>query len=250
MDIPTPKNDAERADALRSYNILDTAPEPAYDDITALAARICDCPIALINLIDESRLWRKSAQGVPIQGTESPREETLCFPAMLGVEPLIVPDLTKDERFAEYSAVTERNSRFYCGMPLINPQGHALGTLCVIDKKPREMTPEQEEAIHHLAGQVIAQLELRRLLAQVEEMNSTLEQKVQEQVAEIERVGRFRRFLSPQIAESILNDDENDLLKTHRSEVTVAFIDLRGFTAFTDSAEPEEVIEFFKVFPR
>ncbi len=248
MDIPVPENDAKRAAVLRSYNILDTAPEPAYDDITALAAKICDCPQARIQLIDESRLWRKSTYGSSNQGTESPREETICFSSIFGTEPLIVPDLTKDERFSDYPNWKRHGTRFYFGMPLINPQGFALGTLCVFDTKPRELTAEQQQAVRQLAGQVIREMELRRLLVEAEIMKQTLEEKVREQVSEIERVSRFRRFLSPQIAETILKAESGDLFKTHRREVTVAFIDLRGFTNFSDSAEPEEVIDFLKCY--
>ncbi|MFQ5793185.1 MAG: GAF domain-containing protein, partial [Acidobacteriota bacterium] len=253
MNVPIPENDAERVAALRSYNVMDTAPELAYDDITALAAKICDCQVAGINLIDESRLWRKSRCGSSAQGTESPREETVCFSAIFGTEPLIVPDLAEDKRFANYPGVVDEKHRFYCGMPLINPQGHPLGTLCVIDFEPREPTPEQTEALRRLAGQVMAQLELRRILIELEkahndlkELNQTLGEKVREQVHEIERVSRFKRYLSPQIAKTILESEGDDPFKSHRREVTVVFLDLRGFTAFSDFAEPEEVIEFLR----
>lgn len=246
MDAPKPVDEAGRVAALESYNILDSAPEPAYDDITALAAKISECPLAAINLIGESRRWIKAMHGAPGAGGSRPREETVCFTGMIGPDPLIVPDLTKDERFSDLD--TAERFRFYFGMPLINPEGYSLGTLCVLDKKPRELTADQQVALRHLAGQVMTQFELRRLLAHVEEMNRTLEEKVQEQVEEIARVGRFRRFLSPQIAEKILADDCEDLCDTHRSEITVTFIDLRGFTAFSDSAEPEEVMEFLRVY--
>ncbi|MFQ5894236.1 MAG: adenylate/guanylate cyclase domain-containing protein [Nitrospinota bacterium] len=254
MDVPIPENDAERVAALRTYNIMDSAPELAYDDITKLAAQICHCPIAHINMIDESRLWYKSKYGIPPEITERPRYPTICSNTICRNDLLVVPDLTKDERFSNYPLVVgEPYHRFYCGMPLINPQGYALGSICVLDFEPRELTPEQTEAIRHLASQVVAQLELRRNLIELErahrqlsELNQTLEEKVREQVNEIARVSRFKRYLSPQIAKTILESEGDDPFKSHRREVTVVFLDLRGFTAFSDYAEPEEVIEFLR----
>ena len=256
MKVPIPENDAERVAALRSYNIMDTAPEVAYDDITELAAQICDCPWALIGLIDESRQWMKSKYGVPPEITEVSREETLCSAMICGEELVVVPDLTKDERFSWHPEVTgEPYFRFYCGMPLINPEGYALGTICAVDFKPREVSPEQIEAFQRLSRQVMAQLELRRSLVKLDkahlelkELNQTLEEKVREQVAEIERVSRFKRYLSPQIAQTILDSESDDLFKIHRREITVAFMDLRGFTAFCDIAEPEEVIDLLREY--
>ena len=140
MTAPVPANDADRVLALRNYQIMDSAPDLAYDDLTEVAAQLCQCPVALIGFIDESREWLKSKYGLPPQLTQVPREMTVCSATICGSDMLLVPDLAKDERFARYPAAAgPPNFRFYCGMPLINTDGYALGTLCVLDFEPREL---------------------------------------------------------------------------------------------------------------
>ena len=140
MTAPVPANDAERVVALRNYQIMDSAPELAYDELTEIAAQLCQCPVALIGFIDESREWLKSKYGLPPQLTQVPREMTVCSATICGSDMLLVPDLAKDEQFARYPAAAgPPNFRFYCGMPLINADGYALGTLCVLDFEPREL---------------------------------------------------------------------------------------------------------------
>ncbi|ARV61287.1 ATPase [Nostocales cyanobacterium HT-58-2] len=164
MKALLPENEAQRIAALQQYKILDTPAEAAFDDITRLASYICGTPIALISLVDTNRLWFKSRVGLDAQ--QMSREGTFCSHAILQQEVLIVPDATTDERFATNPVVTsDPNIRFYAGVPLMNPEGHALGTLCVIDQVSRELTPEQLEALQILGRQVIKQLELRRNLA-------------------------------------------------------------------------------------
>ena len=156
-----PTNEAQRLAALREYRILDTAVEKAYDDITALAAYICDVPIALISLVDESRQWFKSRLGLRRQ--ETPRDVAFCAHAILQTEPLIVRDAMEDERFADNPLVLGGpHIRFYAGFPLTTPEGLALGTLCAIDRKPRQLSTEQQRAMQALARQVMALLDLRR----------------------------------------------------------------------------------------
>ena len=168
MKAPIPINEAERLAALKQYHILDTGTEQPYDDITALAAHICEVPIAIISLVDEVRQWFKSRVGMERQQTS--REIAFCAHAILQSEPFIVRDATKDPRFADNPMVTgEPYIRFYAGFPLINPEGLALGTLCVIDRKPRQLSPEQEKTMRSLARQVMALLELRRVAARLAE---------------------------------------------------------------------------------
>ena len=168
-------NEAARLEALCQCQILDTEPEEAFDDLTALAAHICGTPIALVSLIDESRQWFKSKVG--LDATQTPREIAFCSHAILQSDVFIVPDTLSDQRFATNPLVTsDPHIRFYAGAPLITPSGYALGTLCVIDRVPRLLDPVQVEALRALSRQVVAQLELRRNLADLVRANTELKQ--------------------------------------------------------------------------
>src|SRR5512137_2598258 len=168
MNAPIPDNETDRLAALREYHILDTEAEQAYDDITALAAYVCDVPIAMISLVDKNRQWFKSRLGLNRQ--ETPRDVAFCAHAILQSEPLIVRDALKDVRFAD-SALVRRSPhiRFYAGFPLTTAEGFALGTLCAIDRRPRQLSAEQKVAMQALARQVMALLELRRVSTRMAE---------------------------------------------------------------------------------
>src|SRR5436190_22069004 len=161
MNPSLPATEKQRLKVLWQYEILDTVPEEVFDDLTELAARICEAPIALITLVDEDRQWFKSKVGVTIN--ETSRDISFCGHAIEQSDLFIVPDATLDKRFAENPLVTtDPKIRFYAGAPLVTPDGHALGTLCVIDKVPRELRPDQKSALSVLARHVMTQLELRR----------------------------------------------------------------------------------------
>ncbi len=156
---------------LRSYRILDSLPEDEYDSLTAMAAYICGAPISLISLVDENRQWFKSQRGLDPDLRQTDRDLAFCSHTILTPQqPMIVPDARKDKRFAANEFVKgDPQIVFYAGVPLVTREGHALGSLCVIDREPRVLTEEQLSALEGLASQVVKLFELRRLLAEAEE---------------------------------------------------------------------------------
>jgi GAF domain-containing protein len=166
MPYPMPANETERLRTLRSYKILDTKPEERFDELTRLAAVICGVPISLISLIDTDRQWFKSRFGLDVQ--ETPRAQAFCTHAIMQPELFVVPDASKDERFANNPLVTgDPHIRFYAGEPLAARDGHVLGTLCVIDHEPHTLTEAQKEALRIVGQLVIANFELRRDLQEL-----------------------------------------------------------------------------------
>ena len=162
-------DDARRVAALADYRMLDTDPERVFDDITQLASKLFQTPIALVSLVDEHRLWFKSQVGLAAR--ESPREYAFCDHAIRAGATFVVPDAAADPRFAANPLVTgEPHIRFYCGVPLCTPEGHALGTLCIIDQVPRTLTAAEVDVLESLARQVETELELRRRLLLMEEL--------------------------------------------------------------------------------
>ncbi len=158
-----PTDERERLESLHQYQILDTDPEQSFDEITLLASQICKTPIASMTLVDENRQWFKSNVG--IVENETPRDVAFCAHTILQKELLEIEDAREDGRFALNPLVTrDPKIRFYAGFPLIMSDGHALGSLCVIDQVPRKLTEDQKSALGILGRQVIAQLELRRAL--------------------------------------------------------------------------------------
>jgi signal transduction histidine kinase len=160
---PLPANEPARLAALERYDILDTEREQAYDDFARLAAHICDTPIALISLIDHDRQWFKARLGMDID--ETPREQAFCAHAIVDNATLVVGDALRDPRFEKNPLVTgDPRIRFYAGAPIVTGDGQGLGTLCVIDRVPRELSPAQRQALEALSRQLMAHLELRRAL--------------------------------------------------------------------------------------
>ena len=211
-------SERRRLESLLSYEILDTPPDQALDDVTQLAAHICDTPVALITFIDSERQWFKSRVGFPF--VETAREFSFCAQAIMQPHQLmIVPDAMVDERFNKNPLVTgPPNIRFYCGLPLVTNDGNAIGALCVIDTIPRELTADQLTTLRALHRGVMGKIELRRHAKELERMtnavvalNAEMEQRVDERT---QQYAETLRALQKQVAER-----ERAEAAVHESEV-------------------------------
>lgn len=171
---PIPADEPARLQALAGYNLLDTLPEEVYDDITRLASEICRTPISLISLVDKNRQWFKSKQRV--SADETPRKYSFCAHAILEPnEIFIVPDARIDERFSDNPLTTGYpNAVFYAGVPLVDSQGYPLGSLCVIDTRPRTLTDNQLLSLRALAKLVNTHFELRKTKKELEDTQNRL----------------------------------------------------------------------------
>lgn len=174
MRAPLPPNEIQRLASLLGYDILDTPPEPGFDDLTLLASEICQTPIALVSLVDENRQWFKAKIG--LDATETPRDFAFCAHAILRQDEVLeVSDAHLDPRFADNPLVTaDPHIRFYAGAPLVTHDGCALGTLCVIDYEPHKLSEAQLLALQALSRHVVNLLELRRTLAEKNKFEEAL----------------------------------------------------------------------------
>ena len=204
-NLPPPLPDGDesaRLEELRRFGVLDTAPEPIFDDLARLAAQICDAPMALISLVDHDRHWFKSTVGV--ETTEIPRRETFCDHTIRQDGLLIVPDAADDPRFAQCCVVKESpHVRFYAGATLRSPSGHALGTLCVLDRKPRGLDARQQDALLALSRQVLAQMELKRT---INELRLTAIERHAAETALRKSEERFQKFMNSGPAVAYVKD--------------------------------------------
>jgi adenylate cyclase len=241
---PVPDNEVERVAAVGTYHVTDTPPELQYDDITELAAQICQCPVGLINIIADKHEWLKAKYGLPPDLACVPRG-TACSIAICQSDLLTVPDLTQDERFAnQWYVKGEPHFRFYSGMPLINPEGYALGTVCVFGFEPRQLTFDQSESLRRLSRQTMAQLELRRKLIELSGARRALES----EKARSDEL--LLNILPAKIADELKT--RNEVEPRHYDSVTIMFTDFKGFTRFAEAAEPRTLIndldQYFSAF--
>jgi PAS domain S-box-containing protein len=247
MIPPIPNHEAQRLEALRTYDILDTPAEQEFDDIVAFAVETLGTPIALITFVDGTRQWFKAKVGLAAEQT--PREIAFCAHALGGGDLLLVPDTFEDVRFAHNPLVQgEPHIRFYAGAPLTSPEGQTLGTLCVIDRVPRTLDDRQRRVLRFLGQQVMARLELRRRLAEMRRTEETLRRGEEEQrelagqveierrrLAEAQRVARMGSWDTDIATRSVVWSEE-----THRIFET----DPAGFRptheAFLERVHPED----------
>ena len=240
--FPVPANEPQRLNALRALDIMDSAPEIAYDEIAELAAHVCACPIGYISFVDDDRRWLKARYGLQSEATNAPREATVCSTTICGAEMFVVPDMTQDPRFDRVAVVVgDPHCRFYCGVPLITDEGYALGTLCVMDFKPRGLTFEQTEALRRLSRQILTLLELRRSLIEHDRTIRELEQARHEAAAQKARSEELLSNLLPAAIADELKKNGRVQPRYIRS-ATVLFADIQGFTLLAEGAEPAALV--------
>ena len=242
MSFPAPANESDRLAALRALDILDSAPEIAYDEIVELAAQICTCPFAYISFIDDDRRWLKARYGLSAEMIEAPRANAVCSTTICGAETLVVPDMRQDPRFENSAMVVGGpRCRFYCGVPLITDEGYALGTLCVMDFEPRQLSFEQTESLRRLSHQVLSQLELRRKLIEYDQTIKELDHARAEAAAEKARAEELlENLLPPAIADELKRNGR--VQPKYTRSATILFADFQGFTLLAERSEPAELI--------
>lgn len=230
-------DEARRLAILRSFEILDTDPEEPFDDVVKLASALCGTPVSLISLVDEDRQWFKARYGLDIDST--PREHSICAHTILQDEDdfLEVPDATQDPRTADNPLVMgDEHLRFYAGVVLRSKEGAPVGSLCVIDRKPNNLTPLQRDALRVLAAQVIAQMELKRALSQAELMRHEVDHRVKNSLQSVSALTRMQ-------ARSASNEETRlALLQVGRRIETVAALHEQLYRA--DQAETISLASF------
>ena len=250
--IEIPDNDTERVESVAAYQILDTDPEIEYDDITELAASLTGCKVSYIGFFDDKRLWLKSKYGLPLTLTERPRELTLCSPTICQTDLVVIPDMSRNPRYADLPTVKNPpHAKFYCAMPLINSEGFALGTLCVWDTDAKDLEPERQQFMRRLARQVLTRLELRRCIIELRSEQKELLAALETAQSAIKKGEDLIRDLFPDpIADQILTDQPVET--KFYGFATTLFIDFEGFTTIAETLEPRVLIEqlddYFSIF--
>lgn len=238
-----PKNEKQRLKAVKEYKLLDTLPEEDFDNITNLVANICDVPISLITLLDADRNFLKSHYGIPFN--ESPRNISFCGHAILENNPIfIVEDTTKDQRFYNNPLIKDHNVKFYAGVPLINPEGFPLGTLCVYDVKPKQLTKQQQEAMIILAKQVVNLFELRLKNNQLTNAYYLLDERHQSLKTFAGKVSHDLK--SPLANITSLSQLFKDELKASNPEINLEYLDFIEESADTLRAYIDGILKHYK----
>jgi adenylate cyclase len=253
MEAPLPADEAERIAELHDYQVLDTGAESEYDDLVHLASNICGTPIALISLVDTQRQYFKSRIGLDV--SETPRELAFCAHAILKPEVMVVPDAREDARFADNPLVTsDPNIRFYAGTPLVTPAGHAMGTLCVIDRVPRDLQPAQREALQVLGRQVVRLLQLRRAKTVADELGKSQAELLASLRAEQQRSEQLLLSLFPKAIADRLRSQPPTLIADEYDDVTILFARVNDFWPIAGTRPPAEFIKLlnqvFSLFDR
>lgn len=247
MDYPVPENEAERLAAMLAYQVYGTDPEAGFDDLTSLAALVAHTPIAIVNIVGDTNIWLKSRHGVPPGIEELPRGAVCCAHAICRSDLLVVPDTHADNRFSALPFIsTEPFVGFYAGMPLIDSGGRALGTLCLMDLAPRELSFEAAEAIRSIARQTTAQLELRLKVAELQ--HSQKELSAQKQFSDSLLLNILPREIAVELTE------KGSVEPRHHPSTTILFTDFVDFTKSATELSPRELIDdldmYFTEFDR
>lgn len=241
---PVPANERDRLRALDAYDVIGSPPSLDFDEIAATAGQICECPVAIISLVAEKWEWYKGKYGIPEDVHSGPRGG-VCATTLCCSDLLEICDLTEDPRFSSHGMVIgEPFFRFYAGMPMINPDGYALGSLCVLGYQPRKLDAQQIAALHCLTRQAVAQLELRRKVAELERLSGAL---IEERNKAEALLGNI---LPKRIAEELKACGR--VQPRYHDTVTVLFTDFKDFTRLTEKLEPRALIaelnDHFSVF--
>ncbi len=239
----TPENEAARLAALEHLSILDTDREPEFDELVGLASAICEVPMSLVSLIDSDRQWFKAKIG--IETRETPRAVAFCAHTIQQSDLFVVEDAAKDERFAHNPLVTgSPQLRFYAGVPVSSPDGHAMGTLCVLDSQPKKLTNGQQTALRILGSQVSARLELRFQRKKLEEALRSAEES-QARLRESEE--RFRTFMDHAPFVSFMKDDDGKMLYYSQQFADMFDISMEAWIGKTDFDNfPEQYAKEFR----